>query len=77
MKPILLLLNDSFTFLCAEPNNEQLMKYTYLKRLMIMPQADRSEIKNVLIIPLYVKHLMKSSFKTFLLSNFMKIILYY
>jgi hypothetical protein len=46
MRPFLLR-NDSFTRLNAEFNNEQLTKYTYVMKLALLPQTERSDIKYV------------------------------
>jgi hypothetical protein len=51
-----LLLNDCFKFLNAELESKQLTKCAYVKRLMILPQKGRLEIKEAV--------------RTLVLSNF-------
>jgi hypothetical protein len=49
----MLLLHDGFTLLNAEMNDKQLIKYTFLKKPMLLSQPERSEIKQAACTDFY------------------------
>jgi hypothetical protein len=79
MRAFSLLLNDGYPLLNADLNNRQLTKCTHLTKMTILPQTERSKIKQAVscYTSTVCKIFNKNTFNVFLFSIFMKMTEYY